>query len=30
MDAKIYRRKKLDDNLLAEIFVGSRWHGMFQ
>ncbi len=27
MDAKIYRRKKLDDNLLAEIFVGSRWHG---
>jgi hypothetical protein len=27
MDAKIYRRKKLDDNLLAEIFVDSRWHG---
>lgn len=27
MDVKIYRKKKQDDNVLLEFFVGSRWHG---
>ena len=30
MDAKIYRRKKLDDNVLFEIIEDSRWHGDVQ